>query len=110
MPQIPFILSVVTFLPLVGAGLILLARLMGKGDAARAARWIALIATLATLAVSAVLVMQFKPELAAYQFVERYVWFAGAKAKVFSSGMLVVPATWDIHSMASSIRTDPSRV
>ena len=41
MPQIPFILSVVTFLPLVGAGLILLARMLGKGQAAGAARWIA---------------------------------------------------------------------
>ena len=79
MPQIPFILSVVTFLPLVGAGLILLARLMGKGDAAGAARWIALVTTLATLAVSAVLVAGFDASSAAYQFVERYVWFAGAE-------------------------------
>ena len=90
MPQIPFILSVVTFLPLVGAGLILLARLLGKGEAAGAARWIALIATLATLAVSAVLVMQFKPELAAYQFVERYVWFAGAEYHMGVDGISIL--------------------
>src|SRR5690606_36875090 len=76
LPQIPFILSLVTFLPLVGAGLILLARLVGKGDGAAAARWIALITTLAVLAVSAVLVMQFNPQLAPYQFVERFAWFA----------------------------------
>ncbi len=74
MPQIPFILSVVTFLPLVGAGLILLARLLGKGDAAGAARWIALVTTLATLAVSAVLVAGFDASNAAYQFVARDGW------------------------------------
>ena len=47
MPQIPYILSVVTFLPLVGAGLILLARLFNKAGADGAARWIALLTTLA---------------------------------------------------------------
>jgi NADH-quinone oxidoreductase subunit M len=79
LPQIPYILSVVTFLPLVGAGLILLARLLNKGSADRAARWIALATTVVTLAVSAVLVAGFDPSSAAYQFVERYQWFAGAQ-------------------------------
>ena len=90
MPQIPFILSVVTFLPLVGAGLILLARLMGKGDAAGAARWIALVTTLATLAVSAVLVAGFDASSAAYQFVERYVWFAGAEYHMGVDGISIL--------------------
>ena len=90
MPQIPFILSVVTFLPLVGAGLILLARIMGKGDAAGAARWIALVTTLATLAVSAVLVAGFDASSAAYQFVERYVWFAGAEYHLGVDGISIL--------------------
>ncbi|NJC42242.1 NADH-quinone oxidoreductase subunit M [Brevundimonas alba] len=90
MPQIPFILSVVTFLPLVGAGLIMLARLMGKGDAAGAARWIALITTLATLAVSAVLVAGFDASIATYQFVERYVWFAGAEYHMGVDGISIL--------------------
>jgi len=90
LPQIPFILSVVTFLPLVGAGLILLARIMGKGDAAGAARWIALVTTLATLAVSAVLVAGFDASSAAYQFVERYVWFAGAEYHLGVDGISIL--------------------
>lgn len=90
MPQIPFILSVVTFLPLVGAGLILLARLLGKAQAAGAARWIALATTVATLAISAVLVAGFDPSSAAYQFVERYVWFAGAEYHMGVDGISVL--------------------
>jgi len=90
LPQIPFILSVVTFLPLVGAGLILLARLLGKGDAAGAARWIALGTTLLTLAVTAVLVASFDASSAAYQFVERYVWFAGAEYHMGVDGISIL--------------------
>ena len=90
MPQIPNILSVVTFLPLVGAGLILLARLFGKGGADAAARWIALGATLATLAISVVLVGAFDPSSAAYQFVERYVWFAGAEYHLGVDGISIL--------------------
>lgn len=90
MPQIPFILSVVTFLPLVGAGLILLARLLGKGEAAGAARWIALATTVVTLAVSAVLVAGVDTSSAAYQFVERYVWFAGAEYHLGVDGVSVL--------------------
>jgi len=78
---VPHILSIVTFLPLVGAGLLLLAGMMNKGGqdaAAPAARWIALGTTLVVLAVSVLLVAQFDPSNPAYQFVENYAWFAGA--------------------------------
>ena len=57
MGAIPNILSVVTFLPLVGAGLILLAKLMAKSNEGGIARWVALATTLVTLAVSTVLVL-----------------------------------------------------
>jgi len=90
LPQIPFILSLVTFLPLVGAGLILLARLMGKGDGAAAARWIALATTLATLAVAAVLVGGFDASNPAYQFVERFAWFAGAEYHLGVDGISIL--------------------
>ena len=68
----PYILSLVTFLPLVGALAIFAARLTSKSaDAtAPAARWIALITTLVTLAVSVVLVAGFDPSNTGYQFVE----------------------------------------
>ncbi len=90
MPQIPYILSLVTFLPMVGAGLILLARLVNKGSADNAARWIAMAATLVTLAVSAVLVATFDPSSAAYQFVERQDWFAGAQYHMGVDGISIL--------------------
>ncbi|MBA3051199.1 NADH-quinone oxidoreductase subunit M, partial [Brevundimonas sp.] len=86
----PFILSVVTFLPLVGAGLILLARLLNRGGADGAARWLALLTTVVTLAVSAVLVGTFDSSSAAYQFVERYVWFAGAEYHMGVDGISIL--------------------
>ena len=90
MPQIPYILSLVTFLPLVGAGLILLARLLNKGSADSAARWIALVTTVVTLAVSVVLVGAFDPSSAAYQFVERYEWFAAAQYHLGVDGISIL--------------------
>jgi len=90
LPQIPFILSVVTFLPLVGAGLILLARLFNKNGSDNAARWLALGTTLAALAVAVVLVAGFDQSSAAYQFVENYVWFAGAGYHLGVDGISVL--------------------
>ncbi len=67
------ILSVTTFLPLVGALLIVF---MPAEDAsvARNARWIALWTTLITLAISLILVWRFDPSSAEFQFVERKPW------------------------------------
>ncbi|MFN4042374.1 MAG: NADH-quinone oxidoreductase subunit M [Brevundimonas sp.] len=86
----PHILSLVTFLPLLGASAILGARLLGKGDAAPAARWIALGTTLVVLAVSVLLVATFDPSNPAYQFVERYVWFAGAQYHLGVDGISIL--------------------
>ena len=67
------ILSVVTFLPVVGALLIYLSR--GDDEAARRnARWIALWTTLITFAVSLILVWRFDPSQADFQFVEKAPW------------------------------------
>ncbi|MBX3478648.1 MAG: NADH-quinone oxidoreductase subunit M [Brevundimonas sp.] len=92
MPVIPNILSLVTFLPLVGAGAILVAHLLSRrGEAAApAARWIALVTTLATLAVSVVLVAGFDASNPAYQFVERYQWFAGAQYHLGVDGISIL--------------------
>jgi NADH-quinone oxidoreductase subunit M len=70
------ILSVTTFLPLVGALFIML---LGGEDTAvkRNARWVALWTTLVTFAVSLVLVWRFDPSSAEFQFVERKPWLAG---------------------------------
>lgn len=90
MPQIPYILSVVTFLPLVGAALLLAARLTSKGSVDNAARWIAMGTTLAVLAVSVVLVAGFDPSTPAYQFVERFNWFAGAQYHLGVDGISIL--------------------
>ena len=64
------VLTVTTFLPAVGAVLILL---MGNN---RLARWIALATTIATLAVSAPLYLKFNkgPDADPLQFVDSAVW------------------------------------
>lgn len=69
------ILSVTTFLPLVGALIVYLSR--GDDEAAkRNSRWIALWTTLITFAVSVILVMRFDPGNPDFQFVEKANWLA----------------------------------
>src|SRR6516164_22072 len=69
------ILSVTTFLPLVGALLVYAVR--GEDEAAkRNSRWIALWTTLITFAVSLILVARFDPSVADFQFVEKSNWLA----------------------------------
>src|SRR5438309_1227182 len=69
------ILSVTTFLPLVGALIVYLSR--GDDEAARRnSRWIALWTTVITFAVSVLLVMRFDPSNADFQFVEKANWLA----------------------------------
>ncbi len=71
------ILSVVTFLPVLGAILIYLSR--GDDEAARGnARWIALWTTIVTFGVSIILVMRFDPSQPDFQFVEKAPWLANA--------------------------------
>jgi NADH-quinone oxidoreductase subunit M len=71
------ILTVTTFLPLLGALFILAIR--GEDEAAkRNARWVALWTTLVTFAMSLVLVWRFDAASPEFQFVERYPWLGGA--------------------------------
>src|SRR5690348_5333399 len=70
------ILSVTTFLPLVGALFIMLMR--GEDEVVkRNARWVALWTTLITLAVSLLVLWRFDPSSAEFQFVEKKPWLAG---------------------------------
>ena len=71
------ILSVTTFLPLVGALFIMLMR--GGDDPAvkRNARWVALWTTLITLAVSLIVAWRFDPASPEFQFPESKAWLAG---------------------------------
>src|SRR6186713_655464 len=65
------ILSVVTFLPLFGALLVMLLVRGNERLARGTARWIALWATLVTFAISLVMVWRFDASSAEFQFVER---------------------------------------
>src|SRR5690349_7695686 len=90
----PYILSIVTFLPLVGAVLITALKLMTARmegpDRNRAAKWVALLTTLATLAVSVVMVCNFDQSRSDYQFVERFAWFAGAEYHMGVDGISIL--------------------
>ncbi|MGH7097865.1 MAG: NADH-quinone oxidoreductase subunit M [Stellaceae bacterium] len=69
------LLSLVTFLPLVGAGFILVTR-GEEAVVARNARWIALWTSLIVFALSLVLWADFDPHHVGFQFVERAQWIA----------------------------------
>jgi NADH-quinone oxidoreductase subunit M len=74
------ILSLTTFSPLIGVAAILLLRMLGRRDdaaTAGAAKWIAFATTLTTLALTALLVVQFDPNSAGFQFREQIPLFAG---------------------------------
>jgi NADH-quinone oxidoreductase subunit M len=71
------ILSVVTFLPLLGAAFIMLVRgndRLAKGTA----RWVAMWTTLVTFAISLVMVWRFDPTSPEFQFVEKHPWLGMA--------------------------------
>ena len=63
------ILSVVTFLPLLGA--LFISSLSDDADGVHNARWVALWTTLATFAVSLIVLWRFDPSSAEFQFLEK---------------------------------------
>jgi len=67
------ILSIVTFLPLLGAAAIMFAP-GGEASVARTARWVALVTTLIEFAISIFIWHKFDGSIAAFQFVERADW------------------------------------
>ena len=70
------ILSVVTFLPLVGA--VFIAFLRDDEAGVRNARWVALWATLVTFVISLFLIWRFDASSADFQFLEKHPWLGGA--------------------------------
>jgi NADH-quinone oxidoreductase subunit M len=72
------ILSLVTFLPIVGVALVYVLARGGDEAANRNARWIALWTTLITFVVSLILVWRFDPAQPDFQFVEKAPWLANA--------------------------------
>ncbi len=87
------ILSLTTFAPLLGVAAILMLRVFGKGDEARAsnaARWIALATTLATLALSVLIVASFDRGQTGFQFTEDSPWFSGLHYHMGVDGISVL--------------------
>src|SRR5580700_5032116 len=87
------ILSLVTFLPLLGVAAILAIKLFAPANhpgAPGAARWIALATTLATFALSILLVIQFNGANPGFQFVEDHPWFAGLHYRMGVDGISVL--------------------
>ena len=86
-------LSLITFLPLLGVGAILLTRQFAgplQEDRDGAARWIALCTTLAVFALSILLVVRFRPSQSGFQFTEEAAWFAGLNYRMGVDGISVL--------------------
>ena len=79
------ILSLVTFLPLIGVLFIMF--LPDDDSGRRNARWIALFVTIFTFALSLLIWINFDMTTAAYQFVEEYAWFGPFKYKLGVDGI-----------------------
>ena len=77
------ILSIITFLPIVGALLIALQNKQAAGNA----RWIALWTTLITFAVSLLIWIHFDKSTAAFQFVEDKPWLGPIRYKMGVDGI-----------------------
>ncbi|MEM8921102.1 MAG: NADH-quinone oxidoreductase subunit M, partial [Pseudomonadota bacterium] len=71
------ILSMITFLPLAGALIILIARASVGAQSAATVRSAALLVTLATFGLSVWAITEFDPSLSGYQLVEEAAWFTG---------------------------------
>lgn len=81
------ILSIVTFLPLIGA-VLLLGVLRGDDEAARMnAKRFSLLMTLLTFGFSLFLISGFEPSNTDFQFVEDYAWLAGLSYKLGVDGI-----------------------
>ncbi len=105
------LISIVTFLPAVGA-LILLFGVKGETAQARQnARWTALWATSATFLVSLFLLFGFDPADTGFQFVEQRAWLGGLDYRVGVDGIslpfvllttfimpLVIWASWNVET------------
>ncbi len=105
------LLSIVTFLPLIGA-LILFVVLRGEDETAqRNAKILALATTLATFLISIGILSEFDPQNTGFQMVEEYDWLVGLKYKMGVDGIsvlfvmlttflmpIVIAACWSVNT------------
>ena len=105
------LLSIITFLPIVAAGILALF-LRGEDEAAqRNAKWLALIATSATFLISLFVLAGFDPADTGFQFVEDHPWIMGLRYRMGVDGIsvlfvmlttflmpLTILSTWDVKT------------
>ncbi len=104
------LLSIITFLPIVAAGIMALF-LRGQDEAAaRNAKWLALLTTTATFLISLFVLFGFDPANTGFQFVEDHAWIMGLRYKMGVDGIsvlfvvlatfmmpLTILSTWDVN-------------
>ena len=84
------LLSIVTFLPLLGA-VILAVFLRGEDEAAqRNAKWVGIWTTCATFLFSLFIYFDFNPSETGFQFVEEFEWMMGLSYKMGVDGISVL--------------------
>ena len=86
----PNLLSLITFLPMIGAAIMAVLLRGDDADAQRNAKWVALFTTTATFLVSLVLWFEFDPNDAGFQFVEDGRWLAGLNYRMGVDGISVL--------------------
>jgi len=84
------LLSLITFLPMIGAAVLMLF-LRGEDDlAARNAKMLALFTTVMTFVLSLAVLFGFDPQDTGFQFVEEYDWIGGLNYKMGVDGISVL--------------------
>ena len=106
-----YLLSIVTFLPLIAAALLAIG-LRGEDEATQNnAKWFALVTTTATFLISLGILTQFDPSDTGFQFVEESDWIFGLTYKMGVDGIsvlfvmlttfimpLTILASWDVKT------------
>ncbi|SMO33403.1 NADH-quinone oxidoreductase subunit M [Paracoccus laeviglucosivorans] len=84
------LLSIITFLPIVAAGIMALFLRGQDAAAARNAKWLALLATTATFLISLFVLFGFDSGNTGFQFVEDHAWIMGLRYKMGVDGISVL--------------------
>jgi NADH-quinone oxidoreductase subunit M len=105
------LLSLTTFIPLIGAAILALFLRGNDAPAQRNAKWVAMFATTATFLISLFILFQFDPADTGFQMVEEHSWLLGLNYKMGVDGIsvlfvmlttflmpLVIASCWNVES------------
>ena len=98
--SIPYLLTLITFLPLLGAVIVTLV----PGDGAK--KWLALATTLVTFLLSLLLWTNWQDGYAGMQFMEDVVWFAPLGIR-YALGEVQIEATPNLEKVAPGWAQNP---